>query len=43
MSPDPRLNIVTLGVADLTVARTFYETGLGWAVSQGGSGPGCGR
>jgi uncharacterized protein len=30
---EPRLNIVTLAVSDLTKARKFYETGLGWKVS----------
>ena len=30
---DARLNIVTLGVADLKRARDFYEHGLGWKVS----------
>lgn len=27
---DPRISIVTLGVADLAVSRRFYEAGLGW-------------
>lgn len=27
---DQRLSLVTLGVADLARARTFYEQGLGW-------------
>ncbi len=28
---DPRLSLVTLGVADVAVARRFYVDGLGWA------------
>ncbi len=28
---EQRLSLVTLGVADLTRARRFYEDGLGWA------------
>ncbi|MFA7262737.1 MAG: VOC family protein [Caulobacter sp.] len=27
---DQRLSLITLGVADLAAARTFYEAGLGW-------------
>lgn len=27
---DQRISLITLGVADLTRAREFYETGLGW-------------
>lgn len=30
---EPRITLVTLGVADLVRARAFYETGLGWPVS----------
>ena len=30
---DAKLNIVTLGVADLKRARDFYEHGLGWKAS----------
>jgi uncharacterized protein len=29
----PRISIVTLGVADLEQSRRFYENGLGWPVS----------
>ncbi len=29
---DPRISLVTLGVADMTAARTFYEK-LGWQAS----------
>jgi catechol 2,3-dioxygenase-like lactoylglutathione lyase family enzyme len=28
---DQRISLITLGVADLARARTFYEQGLGWA------------
>jgi catechol 2,3-dioxygenase-like lactoylglutathione lyase family enzyme len=28
---DQRLSLITLGVADLSTARTFYEKGPGWA------------
>ena len=27
---DQRVSLITLGVADLAVARAFYEQGLGW-------------
>lgn len=30
---EPRVSLVTLGVADIKVARKFYEEGLGWPVS----------
>lgn len=30
---DARINIITLGVADLSISRNFYEKGLGWKVS----------
>jgi catechol 2,3-dioxygenase-like lactoylglutathione lyase family enzyme len=30
---EPRISLVTLGVADLARARRFYEEGLGWPVS----------
>lgn len=33
----PRINLITLGVQDLTRARQFYETGLGWKVSSAGN------
>jgi catechol 2,3-dioxygenase-like lactoylglutathione lyase family enzyme len=29
---DQRMSLVTLGVADLARARTFYSEGLGWSV-----------
>ncbi|HEY3330079.1 MAG TPA: VOC family protein [Capsulimonadaceae bacterium] len=29
----PRLNVITLGVADLSRSRKFYEVGLGWRAS----------
>jgi uncharacterized protein len=32
---DCRLNVITLGVADLTRARRFYEDGLGWRHAKG--------
>jgi catechol 2,3-dioxygenase-like lactoylglutathione lyase family enzyme len=35
---DARLNIVTLGVADLKRSRDFYEHGLGWKASSISSG-----
>jgi uncharacterized protein len=38
MKPEPRLNIVTLGVADVEKARRFYETGLGWKASPASQG-----
>ena len=28
---DQRLSLITLGVADLSRARSFYEAGLGWS------------
>ncbi|MDP1631885.1 MAG: VOC family protein [Caulobacter sp.] len=31
---DQRLSLITLGVADLARARTFYEQGLGWTPRQ---------
>lgn len=30
---EPRVSLVTLGVADIKAARKFYEEGLGWPVS----------
>ncbi len=30
---EPRISLVTLGVADLARARRFYEEGLGWPAS----------
>ena len=30
---EPRISLVTLGVADLVRARRFYEEGLGWPAS----------
>lgn len=30
----PRINLITLGVADLNQAVHFYETGLGWKKSK---------
>ncbi len=38
MPIEPRLNIVTLGVADVAKARRFYETGLGWKASSASQG-----
>jgi catechol 2,3-dioxygenase-like lactoylglutathione lyase family enzyme len=38
MQVEPRLNIVTLGVLDLTRARRFYEVGLGWRASSASQG-----
>ncbi|MGO9487366.1 MAG: VOC family protein [Rhodomicrobium sp.] len=35
---EPRLNIVTLGVADLEKSRQFYEAGLGWKASSASQG-----
>lgn len=35
---EPRLSLVTLGVADLGRARAFYETGLGWTASAASQG-----
>jgi uncharacterized protein len=37
MAFEPRLNIVTLGVADIEKARRFYE-GLGWTASSASQG-----
>jgi len=34
---EPRLNIITLGVSDLQVARAFYEA-LGWTASSASQG-----
>lgn len=30
---EPRISLITLGVADLARARRFYEEGLGWQAS----------
>lgn len=30
---EPRVTLITLGVADLARARAFYEAGLGWKAS----------
>jgi len=30
---EPRVSLITLGVADLARARAFYETGLDWKAS----------
>ncbi len=38
MAFEPRLNIVTLGVADLEKSRQFYEAGLGWKASSASQG-----
>jgi uncharacterized protein len=38
MEIEPRLSIVTLGVADLVRARRFYEEGLGWKASSASQG-----
>ncbi len=38
MKPEPRLNMVALGVADVEKARRFYETGLGWKASSASEG-----
>ncbi|MBI5522077.1 MAG: VOC family protein [Desulfarculus sp.] len=35
---EPRLNIITLGVADLERARAFYQDGLGWPMSSASVG-----
>ncbi len=35
---EPRISLVTLGVADLARARAFYETGLGWRASPASQG-----
>ena len=34
---EPRLNIITLGVANLQASRDFYEKGLGWKPSSASS------
>ena len=38
MPIEPRLSLVTLGVADLPRARAFYEQGLGWPASPASQG-----
>jgi len=38
MKIEPRINFVTLGVADIKKARGFYEKGLGWKVSAASQG-----
>jgi hypothetical protein len=38
MPVEPRLSLVTLGVADLARSRAFYETGLGWPASAASQG-----
>lgn len=38
MSVEPRLSLVTLGVADLARSRAFYEAGLGWPASAASQG-----
>ena len=35
---DQRISLITLGVADLTRSREFYERGLGWAPSDAPNG-----
>lgn len=35
---EPRLSLITLGVADLARSRRFYEQGLGWRPSSAGDG-----
>jgi catechol 2,3-dioxygenase-like lactoylglutathione lyase family enzyme len=35
---EPRVSLVTLGVADLARARAFNETGLGWPASPASQG-----
>ena len=35
---EPRINCVTLGVADLKKSRKFYEKGLGWKASPASQG-----
>ncbi len=35
---EPRISIVTLGVADLARSRAFYEKGLGWKASDASQG-----
>ncbi|WP_417067085.1 VOC family protein [Niveibacterium terrae] len=37
---DPRISIVTLGVADLAVSTAFYRDGLGWPYLADKSGEG---
>jgi Lactoylglutathione lyase and related lyases len=32
---EARLSIITLGVKDLAVSRSFYEKGLGWPLASG--------
>ncbi|CAO3416624.1 VOC family protein [Azospirillum doebereinerae] len=34
---EPRISLVTLGVADLARSRRFYEQGLGWTPSPAGN------
>lgn len=38
MPIEARMNIVTLGVADLAASRRFYEAGLGWKASAASQG-----
>ena len=35
---EPRVSLITLGVADLVRARDFYENGLGWTASSASQG-----
>ena len=35
---EPRISLITLGVADLARARAFYESGLGWRASPASQG-----
>jgi catechol 2,3-dioxygenase-like lactoylglutathione lyase family enzyme len=35
---EPRISLITLGVADLARARAFYENGLGWRASAASQG-----
>jgi uncharacterized protein len=35
---EPRVSLITLGVADLARARAFYESGLGWRASPASQG-----
>ena len=35
---EPRISLITLGVADLARARAFYENGLGWRASPASQG-----
>ena len=37
---EQRVSLITLGVADLSASRRFYEAGLGWRGQAGGSGEG---